>query len=106
MKIIEGKIHNEKGLTSRLAALLVGEANHFKSNLTIKVFDETADLKSIMNVMALVIPDCFSTIRSLFHLDLNDPVRMRVKPALVQGMSFLAAWLPVSPVLESWDEYF
>ena len=45
MKIIEGKIHNEKGLTSRLAALLVGEANHFKSNLTIKVFDETADLK-------------------------------------------------------------
>ena len=25
MKIIEGKIHNEKGLTSRLAALLVGE---------------------------------------------------------------------------------
>ena len=44
---------------------------------------------------ALVIPDCFSTIRSLFHLDLNDPVRMRVKPALVQGMSFLAAWLPV-----------
>lgn len=58
MKIIEGKIHNEIGLTSRLAALLVGEANHFKSNLTIKVFDETADLKSIMNVMALVIPDC------------------------------------------------
>ena len=43
----------------------------------------------------LLVLDCFGTIRSLFHLDLNDPVRMRVKPALVQGMSFLAAWLPV-----------
>ena len=56
MKVIEGKVNNTKGLTSRLSAQIVAEANQFKSSITIKVFDEEADLKSIMNVMALVVP--------------------------------------------------
>jgi len=42
------------GLTARLSVQIVNEANKFKSDCTIKVLDEEADLKSIMNVMALV----------------------------------------------------
>ena len=57
MKTINGKVNNSNGLTARLSALLVAEANKYKSNLTIKVDDEEADLKSIMNVMALVVPN-------------------------------------------------
>lgn len=55
MIIVKGKITNPSGLTSRLSADLVGEANHYKSDLTIVTKDERADLKSIMNVMALVV---------------------------------------------------
>lgn len=57
MKTINGKVNNSNGLTARLSALLVAEANKYKSNLTIRVDDEDADLKSIMNVMALVVPN-------------------------------------------------
>lgn len=56
MKTINGIVLNANGLTSRIIVELVSEANHFESNLTIKVLDEDADLKSIMNVMALVVP--------------------------------------------------
>ena len=35
---------------------MVAEANKYKSVLTIIVDEESADLKSIMNVMALVVP--------------------------------------------------
>lgn len=56
MKVIEGYVANSSGLTSRLSVALVEQANKFKSQININVLDETADLKSIMNVMALVVP--------------------------------------------------
>ncbi len=56
MKTLHGYISNTTGLTSRLSSALVAEANRFKSDITINVLDESADLKSIMNVMALVVP--------------------------------------------------
>ncbi len=55
MVILKGKVNNPAGLTSRLSADLVAEANRFKSVATIIIDDERADLKSIMNVMALVV---------------------------------------------------
>ncbi len=56
MRTIQGYVGNKTGFTSRLAVELVSEANHFKSHIEIQVLDEVADLKSIMNVMALVVP--------------------------------------------------
>jgi len=56
MKRIDGVIKSENGLTARLSAQIVAEANRFKSDIIIIVKDETADLKSIMNVMALIVP--------------------------------------------------
>lgn len=56
MKTIKGKVLATNGLTARLSAQLVAEANKYKSVLTIIVDEESADLKSIMNVMALVVP--------------------------------------------------
>ncbi len=52
---IEGKVNNPLGLTSRLSADLVAEANRYKCASTLVINDERADLKSIMNVMALII---------------------------------------------------
>jgi len=43
------------GLSSRASAQLVQEANKYKCNLYLIFNEEKADLKSIMNVMALVI---------------------------------------------------
>ena len=57
MKTIKGKVLAANGLTARLSAQLVAEANKYKSALTIIVDEETADLKSIMNVTALVVPN-------------------------------------------------
>lgn len=56
MQKIEGYVENNTGLTSRLSVDLVSEANLFTSRIEINVLGETADLKSIMNVMALVVP--------------------------------------------------
>jgi len=56
MKIINGTVLAPMGLTARLSSQIVAEANKYKSNLIIRVLDEEADLKSIMNVMALVVP--------------------------------------------------
>ena len=56
MRTIEGYVENNTGLTSRISVDLVSEANRFSSHIEIKVLDECADLKSIMNVMALVVP--------------------------------------------------
>lgn len=56
MKKIDGVIKSENGLTARLSAQIVAEANRFQSDIVITVRDETADLKSIMNVMALIVP--------------------------------------------------
>jgi phosphocarrier protein HPr len=49
------KIKDMHGLNSRASASVVAEANRYKSLLTLRYNDEEADLKSIMNVMALVI---------------------------------------------------
>ncbi len=56
MRTINGYVGNNNGLTSRLSVDLVSEANKYKSDIEIHVLDESADLKSIMNVMALVVP--------------------------------------------------
>ena len=60
MKTISIKVTNENGLTSRLAAELVAEANKHISRCTM-VADRNdpskqADLKSIMNVFTLAFP--------------------------------------------------
>lgn len=43
------------GLNSKASAALVAEANKYASKLSLLYQNEVADLKSIMNVMALVI---------------------------------------------------
>jgi phosphocarrier protein len=48
-------ISSPSGLGSRAAAALVREANQFHCDMELAYQDEVADLKSIMNVMALVI---------------------------------------------------
>ncbi len=58
MKILSGKVNNKVGLTSRISAELVAEANRaVKCNLLLICNGNTADLKSIMNMMSLVIRD-------------------------------------------------
>lgn len=58
MKILSGKVNNKVGLTSRISAELVAEANRaVKCNLLLTCNGNTADLKSIMNMMSLVIRD-------------------------------------------------
>ncbi|MDD6301808.1 MAG: HPr family phosphocarrier protein [Bacillales bacterium] len=53
---ISCKVNNPLGLTSRICAELVAEANRASScTLTLYCQDETADLKSIMNMMSLII---------------------------------------------------
>jgi phosphotransferase system HPr (HPr) family protein len=60
MKTLSIKVTNENGLTSRLAAELVAEANKHISRCTMVVDrkdpSQQADLKSIMNVFTLSIP--------------------------------------------------
>ena len=48
-------VNSLNGLTSRMSTNLVSCANHFKSDIMLVYGEETANLKSIMNVMALVI---------------------------------------------------
>lgn len=51
-----GKVNNQAGLTSRLCADLVAEANRaLNCNIRLICNDEVADLKSIMNMMSLII---------------------------------------------------
>lgn len=49
------KVKAINGLNSKAANALVLQANQYVSNLTLKYHNEIADLKSIMNVMGLVI---------------------------------------------------
>lgn len=56
MKVLNGKVNNPSGLTSRLCAELVAEANRASlCHIALYSHGEEADLKSIMNMMALVI---------------------------------------------------
>jgi phosphotransferase system HPr (HPr) family protein len=48
-------VKSDKGLTSRASAALVSEANKYKCELTLFYLDDEANLKSIMNVMGLMI---------------------------------------------------
>ncbi len=60
MKTLKLTVTNLNGLTSRLAADLVAEANKHVSNVTMVVNRDDplsqADLKSIMNVFTLSVP--------------------------------------------------
>lgn len=58
MKVLNCKVNNGTGVTSRISAELVAEANHAENcEITLVLGDNTADLKSIMNMMSLVIKD-------------------------------------------------
>lgn len=48
-------VKSDKGLTSRASAALVSEANKYKCELKLVYLDDEANLKSIMNVMGLMI---------------------------------------------------
>ena len=48
-------IASPNGLSSRASANLVSEANRYKSDVFLNYQGESANMKSIMNVMALVI---------------------------------------------------
>ena len=48
-------LKSEIGLTSRISANLVSYANRFSSQIKLQYMDEEANLKSIMNVMAMII---------------------------------------------------
>ena len=48
-------VKSDKGLTSRASAAIVSEANKYKCKLTLFYLDDEANLKSIMNVMGLMI---------------------------------------------------
>ena len=49
MKQLYGKVNNPSGLTSRLSAELVAEANRTSCKVTLYSHDDEADLKSITN---------------------------------------------------------
>ena len=56
MKKIYCKVYNPLGLTSRVCAELVAEANRaLNCTVTLYCDDDVADLKSIMNMMSLII---------------------------------------------------
>ncbi len=55
MKEIRFKITNPQGLVSRKAAELVSVANKYSSSITLVTANETADLKSIMNVFGITV---------------------------------------------------
>ena len=58
MREILGKVNNKLGVTSRIAAELVAEANRAANcNILLLCGENNADLKSIMNMMSLVIRD-------------------------------------------------
>jgi phosphocarrier protein len=58
MKTLNCKVNNGIGVTSRISAELVAEANRAEDcEVTLIFGDNTADLKSIMNMMSLVIKD-------------------------------------------------
>ena len=56
MRKINCKVHNPVGLTSRICAELVAEANRaLNCTVTLYFEEDVADLKSIMNMMSLII---------------------------------------------------
>ena len=55
MKSITYKLKSINGLSSRASIQLVNIANKFKSELILSFKNETANLKSVMSVMALII---------------------------------------------------
>ncbi len=97
MKTLSIKVTNENGLTSRLAAELVAEANKHIARCTMVVDkddpSQQADLKSIMNVFTLSIPkggsfdiviegaDEESAYMAFFHLLESLPLQTQTKNA-------------------------
>lgn len=55
MKSLKIKIIDPVGLHARPAAIVVKEANNFKSNIIIKANGKEGNLKSIMNIMSMAI---------------------------------------------------
>ncbi len=75
-------ISSPSGLGSRAAAALVREANQFHCDMELSYQDEVADLKSIMNVMALVIRQ-----GEVFELRCEGEDEEQAYHALVQVMT-------------------
>lgn len=81
---IYGYVNNPSGLTSRLSAELVGIANHFKSNIELCFQDTKADLKSIMNIMALVI-----RYNDEFHIEIEGEDENEAKAKFEEALKEL-----------------
>lgn len=56
------KINHPSGLSPRIAAELVSEANRYKSEITLVYGEDSCDLKSIMNVLGTIGPNDQDTI--------------------------------------------
>lgn len=61
MKEFNYTITDSLGIHARPAGLLVKEASHFKSNITLTKEDKTADAKKIFSVMSLGVK-CGNTV--------------------------------------------
>lgn len=77
-------LNNKKGLSSRACTTLVTEANKYKADSFICHNDECANLKSIMNVLALVIRD-----RDTFILQVDGEDEEIAYEALLKTLSSL-----------------
>lgn len=88
MKKIIVKVKNSSGLTSRSAAELVEEANHYHCRITMKIESgEECDLKSIMNVFAMPLIPPDSDIQVICNgVDEDDAVKGFEK--LIKEFSF------------------
>lgn len=85
MREIFGKVNNKIGLTSRIAAELVAEANRSNDcSLTLVCNDNTADLKSIMNMMSLVVRD-----QDEFTIQIEGESEVEVEAKFVELLSQL-----------------
>lgn len=85
MEKIECIVKTPAGLTSRICAELVAEANRAGScDITLYCEDDTADLKSIMNMMSLII-----TGGQEFRIEIEGANEANVKDRFVSLLSSL-----------------
>ena len=82
---IDGLVNNPVGLTSKVCAELVAEANRAtQCELTLYSGNDSADLKSIMNMMSL-----FLTYNQEFTIEINGVNEDEVKEKMLTLLSNL-----------------
>ena len=88
MTNIDIKVTNPNGLTPRLAAELVEEANNYSCDIHMSDgTHEGCDLKSIMNVFGSIVAGAGDTLHITFD-GLDEVQALRGFKALVQTMKF------------------